>query len=46
MGTFSFLCIESVGGVEADLLSRFSLEELLEVLFTESLVCKANSISS
>ena len=46
MGTFSFLCMESVGGVEADLLSRFSLEELLEVLFTESLVCKANRTSS
>ena len=46
MGTLSFLSIEFVGGVEADLLPRFSLEELLEVVFAESLVCKANRMSS
>ena len=47
MGTFSFLCKELDGGVEADRLPRFSFEELLdELVFVESLVCKANKMSS
>ena len=47
MGTFSFLCKELDGGVEADRLPRFSFEELFdELVFVESLVCKANKMSS